>query len=150
MARCSVFRCQASARARWLALVSALGLSGCGFHLRGEVDIPPDLNPLFIQAPAGSPVAQAMVDQLRGTQVRLAASAKEAKLVLRIHSERRSSRVVAVDRSGKVLSYELHLQVTFDARGRTARSVCPARRSIWCAASTTRTPRSWVSSWRAS
>jgi LPS-assembly lipoprotein len=100
----------------WVALL-ALGLSSCGFHLRGEVEIPPDLNPLFIQAPAGSPVAQALVDRLRGTQVRLAASAKEAKLVVRIQSERRSSRVVAVDRSGKVLSYELHFQVTFDALG---------------------------------
>jgi LPS-assembly lipoprotein len=102
----------------WVALLGlALGLSSCGFHLRGEVEIPPDLNPLFIQAPAGSPVAQALVDRLRGTQVRLAASAKEAKLVVRIQSERRSSRVVAVDRSGKVLSYELHFQVTFDALG---------------------------------
>jgi len=100
----------------WVALL-ALGLSSCGFHLRGEVEIPPDLNPLFIQAPAGSPVAQALVDRLRGTQVRLAASAKEAKLVVRIQSERRSSRVVAVDRSGKVLSYELHFQVTFNALG---------------------------------
>jgi len=36
---------------------------------------------------------------------------------VRIQSERRSSRVVAVDRSGKVLSYELHFQVTFNALG---------------------------------
>lgn len=98
-------------------LVAALGLTACGFHLRGEVAIPADLNPLYIQASAGAPVARALVDRLRGTQVRLAASAKEAKVVLRILSERRSPRVVAVDRSGKVLSYELHYRVSFDAIG---------------------------------
>ena len=102
----------------WVALLGlALSLSGCGFKLRGEVEIPPDLNPMFIQAGGGSPVAQAIRDRLRGTQVRLAASAKEAKLIVRILSEQRSSRVVAVDRSGKVLSYELHYRLAFDAIG---------------------------------
>jgi LPS-assembly lipoprotein len=102
----------------WVALLGlALGLVGCGFKLRGEVEIPPDLNPMFIQAGGGSPVAQAIRDRLRGTQVRLAANAKEAKLVLRILSEQRSSRVVAVDRSGKVLSFELHYRLAFDAVG---------------------------------
>jgi LPS-assembly lipoprotein len=99
-----------------LALGLGQGLAGCGFKLRGEVEIPPDLNPMFIQAGA-SPVAAAIRDRLRGTQVRLAANAKEAKLVLRILSELRSSRVVAVDRNGKVLSYELHYSVAFDALG---------------------------------
>jgi LPS-assembly lipoprotein len=102
----------------WFALLGlALSLSSCGFKLRGEVEIPPDLNPIFIQAGGGSPVAQAIRDRLRGTQVRLAANAKEAKLVLRILSEQRSSRVVAVDRTGKVLSFELHYRLAFDAVG---------------------------------
>ena len=35
---------------------------------------------------------------------------KDAKLILRILGERRSSRVVAANRGGKVLSYELYLQ----------------------------------------
>jgi LPS-assembly lipoprotein len=98
----------------WLGV--ALVISGCGFKLRGEVDVPPELNPMYIQASGASPVAQALRDRLRGTQVRLAASAKEAKLVLRILGEQRSSRVVAVNRSGKVLSFELYYNVTFDVQ----------------------------------
>jgi LPS-assembly lipoprotein len=109
-----------------LVLLAALGaLAGCGFKLRGGVEVPPDLNPLFIQAGAGSPVAQALHDRLRGTQVRLTDSAKDARLVLRIQSERRSSRVVAVDRDGKVLSYELHYQVVFDAVGADGKTRLP-------------------------
>jgi len=102
----------------WVTLLAGcLALAGCGFKLRGAVEIPPDLNPLFIQAGGASPVAAAIRGRLRGTQVRLAANAKEAKLVLRILSEQRSSRVVAVDRNGKVLSYELYFRVAFDALG---------------------------------
>ena len=110
----------------WVALLGlALCLSSCGFKLRGAVDIPPDLNPMFIQAGGGSAVAQAIRDRLRGTQVRLAATAKEAKLILRILSEQRSSRVVAVDRSGKVLSFELHYRLTFDAIGADGQARLP-------------------------
>jgi LPS-assembly lipoprotein len=116
------------APAFWAGLLGfALTLSGCGFKLRGEVEIPPDLNPMLIQAGGGSPVAQAIRDRLRGTQVRLAANAKEAKLVLRILSEQRSSRVVAVDRNGKVLSYELHYRLTFDAVGADGQMRVPAQ-----------------------
>ena len=110
------------ARLRWLPALLVgvgllLGLSACGFKLRGEVEIPPDLNPIYIQGSGGAQVADAIRDRLRGTQVQLAPNAKEAKLVLRILSEARFSRVVAVDRNGRVLSYELHLRVGFDALG---------------------------------
>lgn len=129
MAKCSVAairRRPPRALGVWVVLLGlALGLASCGFKLRGEVDIPPDLNPMFIQAGGGSPVAQAIRDRLRGTQVRLAANAKEAKLILRILSEQRSSRVVAVDRSGKVLSYELHYRLTFDAIGADGQARLP-------------------------
>jgi LPS-assembly lipoprotein len=111
---------RAIAHGRLLALAwlgAALVISGCGFRLRGDVEIPPDLNPLFIQAAAGSPVAQALSDRLRGTQVRLAANPKDAKLILRILGESRLSRVVAVNRAGKVLSLELFYRVSFDVQG---------------------------------
>lgn len=114
----------------WISLGVVLGvllpsLVGCGFKLRGEVEVPPDLNPLFIQAGGGSPVAQAIRERLRGTQVRLATNPKEAKLVLRILSEQRASRVVAVDRSGRVLSYELYYRLAFDAVGADGQSRLP-------------------------
>ncbi|TCT22673.1 LPS-assembly lipoprotein [Thiobaca trueperi] len=101
-----------------LFLMSVLTmLTGCGFHLRGSLEIPPSLNPVFIQAPAGSPVRQAFDDRLAGSDVRLAASPAEARLIVRILSEERSSRVVAVDANGKTLAYELHYLVQFDAVG---------------------------------
>ena len=99
-----------------LALIAA-ALTGCGFHLRGSLEIPEALNPLFIQAPAGSLLHQAFADRLAGSDVRLAATPAEARLIVRILSEERSSRVAAVDANGKVLAYELHYLIRFDAVG---------------------------------
>jgi LPS-assembly lipoprotein len=92
-----------------------LALSGCGFRLRGTLDVPSELTPLFIQAPAASPVRQSLEEQFSGGPVALAASAAKAKLILRILSEQRTSRVVATDIAGKVLAFELHYLVRFDA-----------------------------------
>ncbi len=97
-------------------IVLALSLqSGCGFRLRGSIEIPAALNPLHIQAAAGSPVREAIVNLLTGSEVRLTTNPAEAKLILRILSEGRSSRVAAVDSNGKTLAYELHYLVQFDA-----------------------------------
>jgi LPS-assembly lipoprotein len=99
-----------------LVLALVLGLpAGCGFHLRGHLDIPPGLSPLYIQAAGGSAVMAALTEQLRGGGVALAPSADAAKLVLRLLSETRASRVVATDSAGKVLAYEQHFRVAYDA-----------------------------------
>jgi LPS-assembly lipoprotein len=79
------------------------------------VEIPPGLNPLYIQAPAGSPVRAALEDQLQGSAVQLTNDRASAKLVLRIISEQRRSFIAAVDSRGRQLAYELHYLVRFDA-----------------------------------
>jgi LPS-assembly lipoprotein len=45
----------------------------------------------------------------------VATSPSKAKLILRILGEGRTSRVVATNSAGKVLAYELHYLVTYDA-----------------------------------
>jgi LPS-assembly lipoprotein len=107
-----------SRRALLRALLLAptvLAPGGCGFHLRGTLDIPEGLAPLYIQAGASSPVGAAVREQLTGGAVPLADNPAKAKLILRILSESRSSRVVATNYAGKVLAYELYYPVVFDA-----------------------------------
>jgi LPS-assembly lipoprotein len=98
-----------------LILVSALLTSACGFKLRSAVEIPPELNPMFVQPQSGSPVRNAILEQLQGSQVQLAARPQDANVIIRIKNESRGSRVAAVDRNGKALTYELHYRVAFDA-----------------------------------
>lgn len=100
-----------------IVLIATTGIAGgCGFHLRGSVDVPPELNPLYIEAPPGSLVREALVEQLSGGPVALAAGAANARLILRIQGENRSSRVAATDSSGKALAYDLHFDVSYDLR----------------------------------
>ena len=106
-------------------LLLLLGTSACGFKLRGQIEIPPELNPMLIQPAHGSPVSDAIVRQLQGSQVQLAASPQDARVIVRIRNESRSSRVIAVDRDGKVLAKELHYAVTFDAVGPDATQLVP-------------------------
>ena len=104
-------------RIAWYGLLVLMLMlqAGCGFRLRGSVEIPPEYNPILIRAPWGSAVERAMRDLLAGSQVRLTTNPTEARLTLRILSENRSERVAAVDLNGKTLAYELHYLVDFEA-----------------------------------
>ncbi|WP_246221662.1 LPS assembly lipoprotein LptE [Marichromatium bheemlicum] len=106
-------------RGLWGTLLAAalLALAGCGFQLRGSVEIPAELNPVYLQADAGSPVRRALLDLLSGSGVEVTDNVAEAQMVLRILAEARTSRVAAVDINGKTLAYELHYMVRFDALG---------------------------------
>ena len=108
-------------------LTGILLTSACGFKLRGQVEIPPELNPMSIQPQRGSPVRDMLVEQLQGSQVQLAARPQDARIILRLSNEARSSRVVAVDRYGKALAYELHYQVSFDAVAPDGKRLVPAQ-----------------------
>ena len=99
-----------------LALLSALLAGGCGFKLRGAVDIPPELSPLYIES--GGLVGEAIDARLLGSGVQRTDSPSQAGMILRILSEGRDSRVVAVDQDGKALAYQLTYRVTFDALGK--------------------------------
>jgi len=98
-----------------LLLAALLATSACGFKLWGTVEIPAELGPVFVQPQHGSSVGNELVRQLQGSQVQLAAGPRQARTIIRISNERSSSRVVAVDRGGKVLARELHYGLTFDA-----------------------------------
>jgi len=109
-----------------IALLTGVLLTGaCGFKLRGQVEIPPELNPMSIQPQHGSPVGAALVQQLQGSQVRLTTRPQDARVIIRLSNEKRGSRVAAVDRNGKALAYELHYQVSFDAVAPDGKQLVP-------------------------
>lgn len=98
-----------------VALLVTLG--ACGFKLRGSVEIPPELNPMYIEASGGTRVRAALLQRLEFSDVRLAPAPRDARIIVRILDERITSRVAAVDRNGKVIASELTLSVSFDAIG---------------------------------
>ncbi|MGB5736845.1 MAG: LPS assembly lipoprotein LptE [Thiohalocapsa sp.] len=110
-----------------LVLLALLSLAGCGFHLRGAVDIPPELSPLYIQS--GGLVGEAIEGRLAGSGVQLTNAATEAGMILRVLSQSRNSRVVAVDINGRALAYALTYRVTFEVQDAAGQILMP-RQSI--------------------
>jgi LPS-assembly lipoprotein len=88
---------------------------GCGFHLRGAVDVPDAYQPLYIQG--GGPLVDALRDRLAGSDVRQTNDPTTAGLILTIYRQDRRSRVVAVDQRGKALAYEQRYRFDFEAAG---------------------------------
>lgn len=99
------------------AVVGSVLMAGCGFELRGTTEIPAELGPILIAAQDGTATGGALLQRLRGSGVPITNDRQEARMTLRVLREGRSSRVVAVDRNGKVLAYELGFETTFDAVG---------------------------------
>jgi LPS-assembly lipoprotein len=91
----------------------ALGLSGCGFELRGTATLPESLSPTFVEG--GGPVAKLLRRRLETYGRALAPAPKGAKSVIRILQENPRSRVLSVNQEGKVIAYELSYQVSFSA-----------------------------------
>lgn len=98
-----------------LTLVLML-LQGCGFHLRGTFDVPPQMDPTYIQAPQGDPLARQMREALRSADVEVVDAPDQASAVLRLLRQDQSRRVRAVDQRGKVIDYELTYKVSFDVQ----------------------------------
>jgi len=108
-----------------LLLAALLVTSACGFRLRGDMEIPSELSPVFVQAQQGSPVDNEIIQQLRESQVQLTAEPRQARMLIRIGNEQYSSRVAVVDRSGKALAQELYYSLTFDVVTSNGKQLVP-------------------------
>lgn len=110
-----------------LALLLAVGLvgglTGCGFHLRGSVEVPPGLSPVYVRG--GGLVGRSIETRLVGSGVPSTTNPAAAGLVIDILSEVRDSRVVAVDSGGKALAYMLTYRVELAAADRQGRFIIP-------------------------
>ena len=99
-----------------LFLASLFLLSSCGFHLRGPVDLPPELLEMAVvdTAPA-TDIAFDLRDALKrkGVQVRSA-----APVMLQLRGESFSKRVLSVDSSGRAQEYGLGYTVRFSLQGK--------------------------------
>ncbi len=93
----------------YLALVS-----GCGFHLRGAVELPPELAKTYLQGVAANSELAIEIEQaLNRGGASLVATRKEATAVLVLHGEKTRRTILGVDRIGKAREYELSLAFSF-------------------------------------
>src|SRR3546814_1528076 len=108
-------------------LVLALGLTACGFHLRGALTLPPDLGPVRVIAKDPySPLAESLSVALEQAGATPAAEdAADNVATLRIHLEKWGSTPISIDQFGRAQEYTLRYAVVFSLDKADGSNVVP-------------------------
>ncbi len=107
-------------RSIWTLLAGMLllaSLSGCGFHLRGQAQLP--FSSAFVDAHANSGLGKALRDAL-ALENKLADKPENAGIRVQIAEESRARSILALSGGGKVREYRLtlrYLLAVYDAKG---------------------------------
>ncbi len=92
-------------------------LSGCGFHLRGAVALPPDKRVIALAGvDLDHPFARDLQRLLALVEGRLTTDPQEAGSVVVVHQIHQDRRIVSLDEHGKAIEFELIYRVRFEAR----------------------------------
>jgi len=110
---------------RILLLLTALLLTACGFHLRGQAGMPFDSLYLNATNPNTAFIAD-LRRNLEANKVRLVKSAEEAEVVLDIVSELPEKQILTLGGSGRVNEFQLRYRVSLRAYDLKQREWIPA------------------------
>jgi len=94
-----------------LLLSAACLLTACGFHLRGEYNVP--FASVFLSTAGASQVAITLRRELSNSPTRLMPSAKDAEAQLNITDEKRERIILSLSGAGRVREYQLKLYVRY-------------------------------------
>ncbi len=103
-----------------LALIQALWLGGCGFHLRGSAPLPPSLSSVYLEQQESPLIAEALNRAFTEQRLAPVDDKSRAQMIIGLLDERYQRRVLSVGASGNVQEYELIYSVdvaVLDARG---------------------------------
>jgi LPS-assembly lipoprotein len=94
-----------------------LSLAACGFHLRGQVQLPPQMARTYISgAASGDALVRALRSALQANGVRVVSDARNATAILQIESLKTSRSVFSVNADGTVAAYQLLMQLVYSVR----------------------------------
>ena len=101
------------------SVVAAIGIAGCGFHLRGDVDYA--FSTLFVNSPATTPFTFELRRALASGGTTLVETAAAAQTILDVAPVADDKQVLSLSGGGRVREFQLTKRVTFtlhDAEGR--------------------------------
>ncbi len=112
-----------------LLAASILLLSACGFHLRGEVKLAPQLSRVYIDgASRFDPLMRELTQSLKGTGSSVVTNIGDATAVLQVLVNRSDRRVLSVQATGKAQEYELYQILEFSVRDTAGRELLSPQR----------------------
>jgi len=87
-----------------------VGLTACGFHLRGATDVP--FESVFLQGRVLT-ISKDLKKSLKTSEVKILSSAKGADLQLELIGEENEKRILSLGGTGTVNEYELYYRVHY-------------------------------------
>lgn len=106
-----------------IAAFLSVFLVACGFHLRGNVPLSPNLGPMYVDTKTPyDPVVQAIENALTASHIELTDSPKSANTTLRIIEVKSGENLVSVSASTNTRQYSLTKTVILeliDSKGKT-------------------------------
>lgn len=109
----------------WILLVVQL-LSACGFHLRGSVNLPSEMQAVLVEGVGEND--QFSLDFTEATRLsggRVVSNKKEASSILRIISQRFERRPISLSESGLINEYELVYLLDFELASPDGKNLLP-------------------------
>jgi len=99
---------------RWVVVLVALALAGCGFQLRGVVDLSPRMAAPYLEAAdTHTPLHAALRDSLQASGAELAPTRERASAVVHIHRDETGRRVLSVSATNTPQEYEVYYTVEY-------------------------------------
>lgn len=88
-------------------------LAACGFHLRGQVNLPVKLNDIYISSPtAYSPIVRSIRSALQANHIHLVESAKDAQYILHVSDPDISHNAVTTGSPSSSREYQVDYKIT--------------------------------------
>ena len=104
-----------------LLIAAIIGTGGCGFHLRGTVQIPPELKTIQLQsANPNSSLTKTLISYLTNAHVKITESAP-VRLIL--SGEKEEKRTASYTSRAKTAEYELIQSVTFEVTSQKGKNL---------------------------
>ena len=94
-----------------MLILAAFVINGCGFQLRGSIDLSEDISPIYIQKNSSFKLARDIKSSLSKTNIVVAENSTGANSQLTLVSEQRRRRVLSVDGNGRAIEYLLSYTV---------------------------------------
>ncbi len=101
-----------------LALLMLATLSGCGYQLRGAVNLPAGMQTTWIQARGNTELERDLRRKLKASGVRLVDEKTEGAAILSIRRDRITRRVLAIGSDGKAREFMLLYEVDYTLIGK--------------------------------
>ena len=96
-----------------LMILTVLLLTACGYHLRGEMDLPSEMKTIYLEG-ASAPLQEQFRRALASSQVQLVTSRAAAATIITVSNEENLKRALSLGSSGYANQFGLEYRFTYE------------------------------------